>query len=202
MTADISLTFTPARLQAFFFLKHCVFRAQGAVMSAVQIIPAHRHDIAAVVDFVMRARAQTFPQLASADLPPDLQHFTRVYGEEGDGRFLIARREGEIVAAVGYRPYDHRFAQLDYAGSRAVEVVRLFVLPDYRRSGLATTICDALKRCAQEQGVDVLYLHTHPFLPGAIDFWQRQGFGVTDVEDDPVWQTIHMECRLQSCVTT
>lgn len=171
-------------------------------MSGLEIIPAHSHDIAAVVGFVMRARAQTFPLLASADMPPDLQNFARVYGEEGDGRFLIARDEDEIVAAVGYLPYDHRFAQLDYASSRVVEVVRLFVLPDYRRSGLATTICDALKGCAQEQGVDVLYLHTHPFLPGAIGFWERQGFCVTDVEDDPVWQTTHMECRLQTSVMT
>jgi GNAT superfamily N-acetyltransferase len=171
-------------------------------MSGVEIIPAHSHDIAAVVDFVMRARAQTFPLLSSAEMPPDLQYFARVYGEEGDGRFLIARDEGEIVAAVGYLPYDHRFAQLDYASSRVVEVVRLFVLPDYRRSGLATTICNTLKGCAKEQGVDVLYLHTHPFLPGAIGFWQRQGFCVTDVEDDPLWQTTHMECRLQACVTT
>ena len=171
-------------------------------MSAVEIIPAHGHDIAAVVDFVMRARAQTFPLLASADMPHDLQHFARVYGEEGEGRFLIARRGGDIVAAVGYLPYDHRFAQLDYASGRVVEVVRLFVHPDWRRSGLATTICDALKACARQQGVDVLYLHTHPFLPGAIGFWQRQGFCVTDVEDDPVWQTTHMECRLQGFVTT
>lgn len=171
-------------------------------MSGVEIIPAYRHDCAAVVDFVMRARALMFPLLASAAMPADLQHFARVYGEEGDGRFLIAHDQGEIVATVGYLPYDQRFPQFDYSGSCVVEVVRLFVRPDYRRTGLATTICDALRGCAYEQGVDVLYLHTHPFLPGAIGFWQRQGFCVTDVEDDPVWQTTHMECRLQGCVTT
>jgi hypothetical protein len=40
----------------------------------------------------------------------------------------------------------------------------------------------------------VLYLHTHPFLPGALGFWERQGFRIVDVESDPVWRTTHMEC--------
>ena len=38
-----------------------------------------------------------------------------------------------------------------------------------------------------------MYLHTHPFLPGAIDFWLRQGFEVVDVDADPVWRTTHMQ---------
>ena len=40
----------------------------------------------------------------------------------------------------------------------------------------------------------MLYQHTHPFLPGAIRFWEKQGFSLTDVETDPVWNTTHMEC--------
>jgi hypothetical protein len=51
-----------------------------------------------------------------------------------------------------------------------------------------------LKAEALVQQVEVLYLHTHPFLPGAIGFWERQGFAVVDVEDDPVWHTTHMDC--------
>jgi len=41
--------------------------------------------------------------------------------------------------------------------------------------------------------VAVVYLHTHPFLPGAIDFWGRQGFEIVDVEDDPAWCTTPMQ---------
>ncbi|GLX90853.1 hypothetical protein Pfra02_34210 [Pseudomonas fragi] len=39
-------------------------------------------------------------------------------------------------------------------------------------------------------------LHTPLFLPGAVDFWRRQGFTLTDIEHDPVWHTTHMERRL------
>lgn len=150
-------------------------------------------DIAATVDFVMAARAAIFPMLAGAPMPADLVDFAGSYLAPEGGRFLIARDGGRIVAGIGYLPYDHRFAQLDYRGRRVVEVVRLFVEPAYRRGGLARCVFEALKALALEQGVEVLYLHTHPFLPGAIEFWQRQGFVIVDVEDEPVWRTTHMQ---------
>ncbi|MCQ3033115.1 GNAT family N-acetyltransferase [Pseudomonas syringae] len=165
-------------------------------MAAVEIVSVEPQDIPAVVDFVLQARAEIFPKLDLAGMPADLAKFAQVYSEEGGGRFLIARSQGEIVAAIGYLPYDGRFPQLEYEQRKVVEIVRLFVIPEFRRSGLATTIFLALKARAVEQGVDVLYLHTHPFLPGAIGFWERQGFRVVDVESDPVWQTTHMECGL------
>jgi GNAT superfamily N-acetyltransferase len=164
-------------------------------MTSVEIVPVEAQHIPAVVDFVQRARAQIFPMLDATSLPGDLAQFEHVY-LVGGGRFLIALREDEILAAIGYVPYDGRFPQLDYRQRRTVEIVRLFVIPEFRRSGLATTIYEALKDYARQQGVEVLYLHTHPFLPGAIGFWQRQGFRIVDVESDPVWQTTHMACEL------
>ncbi|WP_322364797.1 GNAT family N-acetyltransferase [Pseudomonas sp. Teo4] len=151
------------------------------------------HDaIAEVVTFVDAARRELFPMLANAPLPNDLARFAETY-LEGAGHFLVARDGGRLVAAIGYLPYDHRFPQLDYQGVRVVEVVRLFVLPEYRRHGLARTLFSALREQAMNAGVECLYLHTHPFLPGAIAFWERQGFTVVDVEDDPVWHTTHMQ---------
>ncbi|MCF5723749.1 GNAT family N-acetyltransferase [Pseudomonas syringae] len=145
-----------------------------------------------VLDFVLQARAELFPKLSAAGMPDDLAQFEATY-LKGDGRFLIARNDDQIVAAIGYLPYDQRFPQLDYQGRKTVEVVRLFVLPAFRRFGLAGQLYRALEALAQADGVEVMYLHTHPFLPGAIDFWVRQGFDVVDVEADPVWQTTHMQ---------
>lgn len=152
-------------------------------------------DRQAAVAFVMQARAALFPKLAATGMPADLQQFEQVY-LHGAGRFLLARCNGQIVAAIGYLPYDHRFRQLDYRGQKVVEVVRLFVLPAYRRSGLAGELYRALRELALQDQVQVLYLHTHPFLPGAIGFWQKHGFEIVDVEADPVWQTTHMQYRL------
>ncbi|NWE91705.1 GNAT family N-acetyltransferase [Pseudomonas reactans] len=144
--------------------------------------------------FTLQARAELFPKLSASGLPADLAHFESTY-LQGDGEFLIARHAGKIVAAIGYLPYDQRFPQLDFHAIKTVEVVRLFVLAAFRRGGLAGELYRALKALARQNGVDALYLHTHPFLPGAIDFWVRQGFSVIDIEADPIWQTTHMEYR-------
>lgn len=148
-------------------------------------------DIPEVLSFALQARAELFPTLSATGIPDDLAQFEAVY-LQGGGQFLIARADGQIVAAVGYRPYDGRFPQLDYRGCKTVEVVRLYVRPAFRRLGLAGQLYRSLEALAREAGVKVVYLHTHPFLPGAIDFWRRQGFEVVDVEADPVWQTTHM----------
>lgn len=153
-------------------------------------------DIPQVLQFVLQARAELFPKLSASGLPSDLAAFKQAY-LEGEGRFLVARDQGRIIASIGYLPYDRRFTQLDYCELKVVEVVRLFVLPGFRRSGLAGALYRELQGLALESETDVIYLHTHPFLPGAIDFWRRQGFTVIDVEADPVWQTTHMESRLQ-----
>jgi len=158
--------------------------------------PVARDAIAEVLAFVDSARRALFPMLANAPLPRDLAHFADTY-LDGAGCFLEAREGGRLVAVIGYLPYDHRFAQLDYRAERVVEVVRLFVLPAYRRHGLAAALFGALRERAMQAGLDCLTCILIPFLPGAIAFWERQGFTVVDVEQDPVWQTTHMQLRLR-----
>ncbi|AZL71442.1 GNAT family N-acetyltransferase [Pseudomonas oryziphila] len=145
-----------------------------------------------VVDFIDTARRGLFPMLADSPMPRDLACFEESY-LEGEGLFLVAHDQGRLVACIGYLPYDHRFDQLDYRTRRTVEVVRLFVVPEYRRHGLARELFAALRAAAQRAGVEWLYLHTHPFLPGALRFWEGQGFAIVDVEEDPVWRTTHMQ---------
>lgn len=145
-----------------------------------------------VVDFIDTARRGLFPMLADSPMPRDLACFEESY-LEGEGLFLVAHDQGRLVACIGYLPYDHRFDQLDYRARRTVEVVRLFVVPEYRRHGLARELFAALSAAAQRAGVEWLYLHTHPFLPGALRFWEGQGFAIVDVEEDPFWRTTHMQ---------
>lgn len=149
-----------------------------------------------VVAFVEAARRDLFPMLASAPKPADLEHFDDVY-LQGAGAFIEARAGADLVGVIGYLPYDNRFAQFDYGDQRVVEVVRLFVLPAYRRHGVAARLFGALQAQAAIEEIDRFYLHTHPFLPGAVSFWERQGFTLLQVEDDPVWQTTHMDLRLR-----
>lgn len=155
-------------------------------------------DINEVTRFVMQARAGMFPMLDPDAMPADLKAFDWVYSPQNGGQFLQARIDGKLAGVIGFLAYDGRFPQLDYTARKTVEVVRLFIDPPFRRIGLAALLFNALKHQARLQQVDTLYLHTHPFLPGAIAFWQRQGFAIVHVEDDPVWQTTHMEIALST----
>ncbi|VUC29263.1 unnamed protein product [Clonostachys rosea] len=160
---------------------------------AVIIRRATRNQIPEIVKFVMASRAKTFPGQGQTTLP-DLAHFQETYIEHRDGCFLTAHGEDDqIVAAIGYLAYEPRFAQLDLGHDRVVEVVRLYVDPSWRRAGLASRLFAELMRHAHEAGIGRLYLHTHPHLPGAIQFWERQGFVILDVQETTRWgSVVHM----------
>jgi GNAT superfamily N-acetyltransferase len=150
-----------------------------------------------VVRFALDARALMFGErVADGEMPEDLRDFAATY-LDGPGCFLTARdTAGRLVGCIAYRAYDHRFAQLDYRGQQVAEVVRLFVLPEWRRTGMAGALYAALREQAVQEGIEVLYLHTHPFLPGAQRFWEQQGFRLLCQDADPLWQTLHMDCRV------
>jgi len=158
-------------------------------------------EIPTIVDFVLAARSDMFlrvpARLHVPKVQAELAKFQEDYLDDRDGAFLIARSNGQIIATVGYVAYDDRFPQLDFGSERVVEVVKLYVDPQWRRAGLATKIFAALQSEARQAGIGRLYLHTHPFLPGSVSFWERQGFQLECVDEDPIWQTTHMSKMLR-----
>jgi GNAT superfamily N-acetyltransferase len=153
---------------------------------SIQTVPSEAID--EYITFINDARSQTFP---GRSLAPDNASLLR------DGACFLEARDGkELVAAIGFVPYNHRFPQFKYHDVRTVEVVRLYVEPRYRRCGLGTALFKKLYEKAKEAGVGRFYMHTHPFLPGAIAFWQKRGFEIIEREEDPVWQTTHMRMML------
>lgn len=91
---------------------------------------------------------------------------------------------------------DENNNQIECGRETTVEVVRLFVLPSYRNSGIGGALFEELRARAKGEGVRRLYLHTHPFLPGAVEWWERKGFEVVWREEDEMWGTVHMELLL------
>jgi GNAT superfamily N-acetyltransferase len=152
----------------------------------IQPVPFEAAD--EYITFINDARSQMFP---GRSLAPDNASLL------GHGTCFLEARDGkQLIAAIGFVPYNHRFPQFKYHDVRTVEVVRLYVEPRYRRSGLATALFKELCERAKEQDLGRLYMHTHPFLPGAIGFWQKHGFEIVEQEEDPVWQTTHMQMVL------
>lgn len=152
----------------------------------IQPVPPHAID--EVLSFINNARGDMFP---GRSLAPDND------GLFGPGSYFLEARDGNhLIATIGYVSYNHRFPQFNFHDVKTVEVLRLYVVPRYRRCGLAAALFGALRERAVKEGVEYLYLHTHPFLPGAIDFWEKHGFQVVQVEEDPLWRTTHMQLLL------
>lgn len=146
-----------------------------------------------VEEILLQARIQMFSeQMDPYVTPSDLKKFDENYVAPMGAMWRACNRAGIAIATAGYRAYDHRFKHFSLPGKKIVEVTRLYVDPQYRRLGLATQLLDQLKQHAVANHADTLYLHTHPFLSGAVDFWESQGFQFIERDDDPTWQTIHM----------
>ncbi|EXG96076.1 acetyltransferase family protein [Acinetobacter baumannii 1064293_45] len=151
-------------------------------------------DSESAVEFALYTRQLLFPEIYHGQVPKDLKNFGQYYVNDPLGCFITVKDKNRIVGTIAYRAYDHRF-DLNLP-SNTVEVVKLFVLPEYRRKGIATQLCDMLFSHAKNSEITTLYLHTHPFLPAAEEVWTLQGFEVIQREWIDTYDTIHMSKSL------
>lgn len=151
-------------------------------------------DFESAIQFSLQSRQLLFPELYHTTTPKDIEYFEQYYVDSPLGCFIVVKDQGHIIGTIAYRAYDERF-NLDIP-SGAVEVVKLFVLPEYRRKGIASHLCECLFEQAQQKSIKTFYLHTHPFLPAAEHFWTLQGFKLIRREQLKTYDTIHMQRNL------
>ncbi|WP_171257534.1 GNAT family N-acetyltransferase [Acinetobacter qingfengensis] len=162
-----------------------------------RLMRQHQAEFSTIVEYLGSCRKKIFPFIQQDELPQDLINFQQVYVDDPLGCLICVKQQHKIVAVIGFRAYDQRFSHLNLPEKNVVEVVRLYVEPAYRRTGIASVLVEYIKTHAIAQNVQTLYLHTHPFLLGAVEFWQYHHFQMmTQDHHDPVWQTIHMQYQL------
>ncbi|MBB6023090.1 GNAT superfamily N-acetyltransferase [Paenibacillus sp. JGP012] len=160
-----------------------------------EVKPVQSHEIQEAIDFAMRVRSEVFSMIDPSVLPKDFQQFTEHYLDRNDAIFLVARLgEAGIVGSIGIMPYDGRIQAIEgrYSASTAAEIVKCYVDPAYRRHGIGSLLVQELEQIVTRMRYTTLYLHTHRFLPGAVDFWERQGFAFI-AEEENEWQIVHMD---------
>lgn len=163
-------------------------------MKNISIYHVGSEHVAEVLPYVLNFRRKLFPMLDPNQVPKDLAVFEYVYLQNSAGTFLQARTEdSRLIGVIGMLNYDYRFPHVDIDARKTVEVARLFVDPHYRRTGLGTALFQSLLVVAREKQIERLYLHTHPFLEGAYEFWMRQGFRLIEYCDESGFPTMHME---------
>ncbi|WP_336764536.1 GNAT family N-acetyltransferase [Paenibacillus sp. USHLN196] len=159
------------------------------------VVPVQAHQIHDAINFAMRVRREVFPMMDHTRLPVDFEQFREHYLGSDDAIFLVAMLgDVNIVGSIGILPYDGRIEAVQgrYAAQSAAEIVKCYVDPAYRRFGIGSMLVNELENVVKDMHYSTLYLHTHRFLPGAVDFWKRQGYTIINEQDDD-WQTVHME---------
>jgi GNAT superfamily N-acetyltransferase len=147
-------------------------------------------DIPAARAVMLRTVREDFGDPYDPRVHADIDDMVSWYIEPAGPFMLVAVEEtGEIVATAGVRggalkeglSPPHLVER--YRDGRTGQLVRVYVLSEHRRRGIARRLVDAvLDRARREGHYDTIALHTYRHSPGAVPFWQS--FGAVVVEDD------------------
>jgi GNAT superfamily N-acetyltransferase len=112
------------------------------------------------------------------------QEYVERYGSPDQGRvdpaefdpphglFLVGYLDDAPVATGAWRVSPVR----ELGGTSAVEVKRMYVVPEQRRTGLARAVLAELERTAAEAGHDLVVLETGAMQPEAIALYVSSGY--------------------------
>ncbi|MBN1839187.1 MAG: GNAT family N-acetyltransferase [Campylobacterales bacterium] len=108
--------------------------------------------------------------------------------------FIALNEKEEVVGVIALSDYDDRIESIKgrYRKGTTAEMSRCYVHEAYRRCGIGVRLFELATAFAKEKGYEMLYLHTHYFLPDGFLFWSAMGFAIT-LDEGGVWQTVHME---------
>ena len=113
-------------------------------------------------------------------LNPDLDDIASSFA---DGCFLIGEIDEVLVATGGYKPVD----------DGTVKIERVFVHSKFRRHGFASQLFTALISEAKKVGYNRVVLETTSDWDNAIEFWLRNGFRITHIDNSGLWSETWFE---------
>lgn len=112
------------------------------------------------------------------------QEYVERYGSPDEGRvdaaefegphglFLVGYADGVPVATGAWRVSPVR----ELGGTSAVEVKRMYVVPEHRRAGISRAVLAELERTAAAAGHDLAVLETGSMQPEAIALYLSSGY--------------------------
>jgi GNAT superfamily N-acetyltransferase len=118
------------------------------------------------------------------ELHQDVDDLEGVYMRNPRHALFVAADDltGEIIGTAGVRAgrlkpaLSPDFLVQRYESDSVAQLVRVYVLHEHRRRGAARALVQAtLDFIAADGHYNLISLHTHPFSPGAMDFWRAMG---------------------------
>jgi putative acetyltransferase len=104
----------------------------------------------------------------------DVQNVELAYWKTG-GEFWVVENQGKLVGTAGYYPIER--------GEQAVEIRKMYLLPEARGQGLGRYLLEALEQAIAARGFTQIRLETASVLQEAVRLYERNGYVAgTDVE--------------------
>jgi putative acetyltransferase len=117
------------------------------------------------------------------DSDRDAHEVEACYWETG-GEFWVIETEGVLVGTAGYRPTSR--------GDHAVELRKMYLLPQARGQGLGRYLLETLEYAIQQRGVNEIWLETASALKEAVGLYETSGYepasGVETARCDRVYR--------------
>jgi GNAT superfamily N-acetyltransferase len=138
-------------------------------MNALVITPFAPQDQDAAKTLILRGLEEHWGTL-DPSLNPDLNDITASYA---NGVFLVAWLDGAMVGTGALVPEEAGVGR----------IVRMSVVKEMRRMGIASRMLAALVAHAREQALHTLVLETTETWDDAVAFYLRHGFRITHHAD-------------------
>ncbi len=97
----------------------------------------------------------------------DAVEVEKYYLETG-GEFWVIERSGQIVGTGGYHPISR--------GQKAVEIRKMYLLPEVRGHGLGRFLLAQLEQAAAARGFQEAWVETATALKAAVVLYERNGY--------------------------
>jgi putative acetyltransferase len=119
------------------------------------------------------------------DADQDVVKVEQFYQETG-GEFWVVEREGKLVGTAGYYPISR--------GKNAVEIRKMYLLPEVRGKGLGRFLLEQLERAIAQRNYQEIWLETASVLTEAIQLYEKAGYksaeGVETARCDRVYRKL------------
>jgi putative acetyltransferase len=109
-----------------------------------------------------------------------------LFSKAGSVYFVVENEEGKIVGGGGIFPTEG-------LPQDTCELVKMYLLPEVRRTGLGRSIIEKCLQAARESGFRKIYLETMPELKLALLVYEKFGFTYLD---HPMGNSGHFGCDL------
>ncbi len=130
----------------------------------------HKSDRTAAVNLIQSVLTEYGLGCEPCGADQDVEQVEQFYQQTG-GEFWVVEQEEKIVGTAGFYPIKR--------GNQAVEIRKMYLLPEVRGQGLGKFLLKELEAKIQEKGFQEIWIETASVLKEAVQLYEKNGYQPT-----------------------